>query len=338
MSNTSISGVNPLSGFDSPPLLQRLCIDFICLNLEKVCYRTKCQAVEDASEDLSHDETDLDLNIALDQLHQKLEAQISSHEPKIQERLHFVAEEGQLLFHTKLSEEFFQRLSDLGQITDLVLTLFDGQKTRVRKMCMENASKLSLTGLQNITHHNLLELKVSNLVKATINDLIQCMNSWTLENLKVLDVSKSTFWKAQKGTVAVGLSKLRHLTSLNVSETEFNKTNLTMVMEDLQMLQHLDISSTKVRDISALIKGKDRLKSLSIAELSLGNAENSDAAIETLVQLEELRHLDISDSADNNDLFETPASNPRLRVSDFLTHSRALPNLTSLDISGMSMI
>ena len=74
-----------------------------------------------------------------------------------------MAEEGQLLFHTKLSEEFFQRLSDLGQITDLVLTLFDGQKTRVRKMCMENASKLSLTGLQNITHHNLLELKVSNL-------------------------------------------------------------------------------------------------------------------------------------------------------------------------------
>ena len=318
-------------GFDSPPSLQRLCIDFICMNLEKVCYKTRCP-IED-SEELSHDEADIDLDSALDQLHKKIEAQISTHEPKVHERLHFVAEEGQLLFHTKLSEEFFQRLSDLGQITDLVLTLFDGQKTRVRNMCIENAQKLTLTGLQNIGHHNLLELKVSNLVKATINDLIQCMNPWTLENLKVLNVSNSTFWKAQKGTVAVGLSKLKNLTSLNVSGTEFHKTNLTMIMEDLQQLQQLDISCTKVRDISALVKGKDRLKSLSIAELHLGNAENSDSAIDTLIQLEQLRHLDISDN-NENDLFETPASNPRLRVSDFLAHSRALPNLVSLDISG----
>ena len=129
-------------GIDSPPSLQRLCIEFICNNLEKVCFKTRCP-VEDCSEELSHDEADpdFDLNIALDQLHKKLEAQISPHEPKVHEKLHFVAEEGQLLFHTKLSEEFFQRLSDMGQITDLVLTLFDGQKTRVRKMCIENASK-----------------------------------------------------------------------------------------------------------------------------------------------------------------------------------------------------
>ena len=42
-----------------------------------------------------------------------------------------------------------------------------------------------------------------------------------------------------------------------------------MIMDDLPMLEKLDVSNTKVRDISSLLKAKDRLKSLSIAELKL---------------------------------------------------------------------
>ena len=69
-----------------------------------------------------------------------------------------------------------------------------------------------------------------------------------------LNVSNSTFVDAKKNTIVVSLSKLRNLSSLNVSGTEFNRTSLEMIMEDLPMLENLDVSNTKVRDISSLLK------------------------------------------------------------------------------------
>ena len=44
----------------------------------------------------------------------------------------------------------------------------------------------------------------------------------------------------------VALSKLQSLTSLNVSWTEFNRSSLEMIVEDLPLLENLDISVTKV--------------------------------------------------------------------------------------------
>ena len=154
-----------------------------------------------------------------------------------------------------------------------------------------------------------------------------------------MNVSNSTFVDAKKNTIVVALSKLRNLSSLNVSGTEFNRTSLEMIMDDLPMLENLDISNTKVRDISSLLKAKSRLKSLSIAELKLAPCGGSPSEhIEILAQLENLRHLDISDKIDNqNDLFETTIPNAKLRLSDFLEHCncvKGLPKLVSLDISG----
>ena len=90
---------------------------------------------------------------------------------------------------------------------------------------------------------------------------------------------------------------------------------------------------------SLLSKAKDRLRSLSIAELKLvPRGGNPSEHIEILAQLENLRHLDISDKIDNqNDLFETTIPNAKLNLSDFLEHcncTRALPQLVSFDISG----
>ena len=145
--------------------------------------------------DTGHDDVDMDLNFALDQLHKKLEAKISQNESKIKEKLHFFAggDDDQLLFHTKLSEDLMQRLCELGEINDLVLTLFDGQKTCLKRVKIENASKLTVIGLQSLSYHNLIDLEISNLVKATVNDLIQSLNPWTLENLKVINVTFSFY-------------------------------------------------------------------------------------------------------------------------------------------------
>ena len=175
-----------------------------------------------------------------------------------------------------------------------------------------------------MSKHHLTELEVSNLVKATVNDLIQCLNPWTLSHLKMLNVSNSTFVDSQKHTIVVALSKLRNLTSLNVSGTEFNKTSLDMIMDDLPLLENLDISNTKVRDISALVKAKDGLKRLSIAELRLQGSSSSH--IEVLVQLGELMHLDISDSdKTDNHPFQALVPHSKWNVSEFLVRCISSP-------------
>jgi hypothetical protein len=178
----------------------------------------------------------------------------------------------------------------------------------------------------------MVELEVSGLVKATVTDLIGCLNDWTVLNLKVLNVSNSTFVDQNKYTIVMALSKLHNLTSLNVSGSEFNKTSLEMVIEDLPFLDTLDISNTKVTEITALKKAKNRLKYLAMYGLKLpGNNTASELTINVLIELDQLRHLDVSDDNDPHP-FEEIAG--RIRVSDFLVHNTALPHLNSLDISG----
>ena len=67
--------------------------------------------------------------------------------------------------------------------------------------------------------------------------------------------------------MVVALSKLRSLQVLNVSGTEFNKHGLEIVVEDLALLESIDISCTRVDDISPLLKCKNRLKSLTMYNL-----------------------------------------------------------------------
>jgi Zyg-11 family protein len=69
--------------------------------------------------------------------------------------------------------------------------------------------------------------------------------------------------------VVVALSKLRSLQSLNVSWTEFNRHGLEIVAEDLPQLESLDISCTRVDDISPLRKCRDRLRSLAMYNLKV---------------------------------------------------------------------
>ena len=83
---------------------------------------------------------------------------------------------------------------------------------------------------------------------------------------------------SNKFCVVVALSKLRNLQVLNVSNTEFSRTSLELVVEDLPLLDTLDISQTKVNDISPLIKCKERLKYLSLYGCKLP-ANTSDSVV-----------------------------------------------------------
>ena len=85
---------------------------------------------------------------------------------------------------------------------------------------------------------------------------------------------------SNKYCVVVALAKLRNLQVLNVSNTEFSRASLDLVVEDLPLLETLDISQTKVNDITPLRKCKDRLKSLSLYGCKLP-ASTSDSVVST---------------------------------------------------------
>jgi len=77
------------------------------------------------------------------------------------------------------------------------------------------------------------------------------------------------FFSDLKFCVAVSLSKLKNLRSLDVSNTEFSTNNLIAVVEDLPHLESLDISNTKVDTLSPLGKKKNQLKKLSVYNLKV---------------------------------------------------------------------
>lgn len=129
--------------------------------------------------------------------------------------------------------------------------------------------------------------------------------------------------------VFLALSRLRALHTLNVSGTEFNRHGLEMVVEDLPQLESLDISCTRVDDITPLKKCKDRLKTLSMYNLKISGYGNLKSV---LLELNELRTLDISDEKDSY-TFEMFAP-VRTKINDLLQAVHCMPHLTSLDISG----
>jgi len=280
---------------DDPLALQEACIDYICDNISSLCNSVTSDTGE--------------------------------------QRLEFKEEE--LFFHTELSEQLLVRLCEKKKLDDLTLTLFQGDSTRLRHVRLCDASRLTVKGLKTLKGHKIVELETLGLTKATVTDLVSCLGEWSLHNLRLLNVSNSTFMDSNKFCVVVALAKLRNLQVLNVSNTEFSKTSLDLVVEDLPLLDTLDISQTKVTDISPLRKCRDRLKSLSLYGCKLP-ASSSEAVVSVLSDLRELVHLDLSDDKEDNPHAAYPAD--KFKISALLQKTSTLQKLHSLDISGKEEI
>ncbi|XP_066996742.1 protein zyg-11 homolog B isoform X2 [Anabrus simplex] len=293
--------------YDSPGSLQEACVDFICENLEALC-------------ETNPSNTQLNLLPVLS------EPGAVTHVGNNGTRMVF--KDSDAYFHSEISEQLLTALSEKGKLSDITMTLFDSSTTRLRHVCLQNAGALTTKGLRILKGHKICNLEATDL-KVTVNDLIGCLGEWTLQNLRTLNVARSTFMDGSRYCVVVALSKLRNLQSLNVSGTEFNRHGLEIVAEDLPHLENLDISCTRVDDITPLRKCRDRLKTLVMYNLKVSNSEN---VIPVILELHQLRVLDMSDEKDNHpfDMF-TPM---RSKVTDFLRAVDKVPHLTSLDISG----
>lgn len=231
-------------------------------------------------------------------------------------------------FHGELSEQLLTKLCDKGKLTDDTLCLFNPSTTCLKRVSIHD-SQLSTKGLRTLRSHRITDLEIKGLRTVTVNDVIGCLGEWTLSNLKSLNVTHSTFMNSTNFIVVISLTKLQNLQSLNVSHTEFNNHGLEIITTDLPCLEHLDISSTRVTDISAVRKCKDRLKSLSIYNI---RPVNEDEVIPILFEMKQLVHLDISEDPSVQPLLNL--QNGRFKIKALFSDPGCLPCLTSVDISG----
>lgn len=227
--------------------------------------------------------------------------------------------------HQDVSEQVLETLSSRGLLNDSILTLFDSCCTRLQRVRINNAHNVTTKGLRALRSHRVTQLEATGLSRVTVNDLIGCLGDWTLSHLRLLNVARTAF-TSSKFCVVVALSKLQGLTSLNVSYTEFNRHGLDIVAQDLPLLEVLDISGTRIKDISPLLRCRDRLRSLSMYNLKSCGGEEA-----VLCQLQRLQHLDVSDDRDHPLDLLHPL---RHDVSWLLREPHRFPHLVSLDLSG----
>ncbi|XP_055931857.1 protein zyg-11 homolog B-like [Argiope bruennichi] len=274
---------------DSPDTLQNICVDFISQNLNSVF-----ATIEDVNGNT----------------------------------LKHVFRDTSIYMPASVSELLFSALNEIT-LTDQLLTLFDSSVTRLRDVYIKDASQLSTKGLRILRSHKISELVVIKLSNVTVNDLIGCLGEWTLQNLRVLNVSRSTFGNSEKVRVVIALSKLKNLKCLDVSFTEFNSQGLKIIAADLPCLESLNISGTVVSDISPLKLCKDRLKSLSMYNIKVSSLRDS---LHVVSELRNLQHLDVSEN--NDEPHFTTETNGDIKFSDLIEALDCLPFLVSLDLSG----
>ncbi|KAI4503158.1 hypothetical protein M0802_002202 [Mischocyttarus mexicanus] len=318
--------------YESPKSLQEVCIDFICNNVLALCDVHPGDTNENSS-GLFSPATSHQVNCTLNTNNSEASTTIltlsndaSSSSPT---RLSF--KNPDVFIPTQISDQILCNLCEKKLLSDLTINLFDSKSTRLRHVNLKYASDLSTKGLKVLKQHKIVDLVVNNL-KITVNDMIGCLSDWTLQNLRSLSVANGSFMDCSRYCVVVTLSKLRALHTLNVSGTEFNRHGLEIVVEDLRLLENLDISCTRVDDITPLKKCKDRLKTLTMYNVKI----SGETLIPVLLELNELRNLDISDEKDTYS-FEMFGPKKQ-KIEDFLKAVHCMPHLTSLDLSGKDEI
>ncbi|XP_017771130.1 PREDICTED: protein zyg-11 homolog B-like [Nicrophorus vespilloides] len=279
--------------YDNPVSLQELCLEYICEYYEDVFEVSSTQPTADHCF----------YNQCL----------------VLEKRISFKDED--MYLFPELSEKLLTRFNEKNLVSDTTIHLFTGRNTKLRSVKIKNC-RISHEGLKILREHKLSELQCIN-VEISIGKIIDCLNEYSLSNLTHLNVSCCTFIDLTRHSSVVQLTKLVNLRTLNVSFTEFNQQALQIVCDDLQYLERLDISGTCVQCIKPLLKIKDRLVGLVASDLHLINTMTK-----TIIELDSLRHLDIS-------LYhESFESINNMAICDILENPDKLPNLIYLDISG----
>ncbi|XP_050403723.1 protein zyg-11 homolog B-like isoform X1 [Patella vulgata] len=322
--------------YAQPNTLRSSCICFICDNIQSVC-RLQSSNSGARRDDYTEEPLDRDLANRLDSIELKKERQPNQllkdsgpdstsgdtfrneFGPTLTTNIQYAFSDPDVHLPHNISEQLLERLSDIRKLNDSTIKIFQPQNTTLRRLVIKNAIGLTPDALGILKKHKILDIEIVHQPKININKLLECLGEWTIRNLRTLNVEGILFTPNNNFDL---LSKLRTLRSLNVSDTEFNNEGLDVIARELNCLENIDISLTKVTDVSPLRKCKENIKVLAMFGVQVSDPEKTGSI---LLELTKLVYLDVASL-----LFTEPM---HLAIVKIMTTKDAHPCLSSLDIS-----
>lgn len=176
--------------------------------------------------------------------------------------------------HHNLADTLLAAISARGALTDDALALFDPAFADLRRVHLGAGAMVTPRGLRVLRGHRAIAMLSAAAPKAVaINELVGSLGDSARAALRSLSVAggRLSGGEGSEGVlgvpragfgpdVLVGLSGLRGLRALDLSGTTLDTHALGIVVQDLPCLDQLDISETRVVDISALLKCRQRLR------------------------------------------------------------------------------
>ncbi|KAH8866408.1 Protein zyg-11 like [Schistosoma japonicum] len=205
------------------------------------------------------------------------------------------------------------------------MSLFTADSVDLMSPVIKEAN-VSPTSLKVLRDFHLYSLSAMNLTKVNLNTIISCLSEWTVQNLMCLNISGTSILCETHLPILVALGRFKNLSVLNASRTELSTQCLQIIADDLSNLRYLNISRTRVTDITPLLSIRDRLNGLIMHRLQLERTEDIAKLLHTVVELNQLRILDVSDKPRN--------ANGRYDAVDRICSPEALPLLEHIDLSG----
>nr|CUU99577.1 hypothetical transcript [Hymenolepis microstoma] len=149
----------------------------------------------------------------------------------------------------------------------------------------------------------------------------------TLLTLHTPNVPGMCIEKESKLSTMVELGKLHNLHRPDMSRTNVDSQCLGVLVNSFKRLRYLDISETKVMDISCLTQLKSSLRSLFHNKFKVSSIESFRQMLLTILEVKELRTLEVSNIEYRAD--------SRLREVDRLIEPGMLPHLEHSEMGGV---
>ena len=227
-----------------------------------------------------------------------------------------------LFLHEHLADNVMRCLSRDGNLTDRTASLFvDPHRCRIKHFNLRKC-QLSFPVLKLLAgKHKVEKLDLSGTKTFSSFLFFQLLNGMS-STVRELNLSCTSFVLD-----FAAMKPLNCLTHLDVSHCSLiNDHLMTVAAQNLDCLQHINISNTAIRHVSSFGKLRGQLKTLIAFNTSIARtkpAEFKDFAL--------LQKLDISRSFHSNLRYDGT-------IDEMLTDQCMMPNLVSLDVSGVSTV
>lgn len=218
-----------------------------------------------------------------------------------------------------------EELGNQKKLTEEHFSLFLNPNIDMHSVSLRNIY-LTPSSISFLKDFVLYKLTAENVRGITLKDLTDNLSKSTFKALHTLNVSQISFDAQSNGSVVLAMEQFKNVQHLNISNTKIDSRCLDKLVKFLPRLRYLDISETEVDNITSLKDLKETLVGLIMHQIPLEIDSDFEMALYVLMDLKELRVLDMSH------IGYTATS--RLPVADLFIQGQFGPHLKHLDISG----